>query len=408
MSLINADDITIFSETAEGLQVGLDILEKYCDRWKLTVNTEKTKIMVFRKGGILPRNLKFYYKTNELEIVRSFSYLGIVFTSGGSFSCAQTTLASQAQKAIYKLNSYLYKFSDISPKHVLDLYDKLVTPILNYGSEIWGFCKGKQIERVHMQFCKTLLGVKTSTQNNFIYGELGRINYQTRRYFIIIKYWLKVIQKADNKYVNVIYKLMLRDIDSNARIINWVSLVRHLLYRLGFNDVWLFQGVGDNKVFLSIVKQRLHDQFGQRWHEELEISSRALFYRNIADFEFQNYLDVINVRKFRVAMSKLRVSSHRLEIGTGRSARPNSIPFDQRVCKICRKLEDEYHFILECPIYDEIRNIYIKRYYTNRPNMYKFIELITSKNEKEVRYLGIYISKAFVLRQNVVYITDLV
>ena len=40
--------------------------------------------------------------------------------------------------------------------------------------------------------------------------------------------------------------------------------------------------------------------------------------------------------------------------------------------------------------------------------MYKFIELITSKNEKEVRFLGIYISKAFVLRQNVVYITDLV
>ena len=201
---------------------------------------------------------------------------------------------------------------------------------------------------------------------------------------------------------------MLRDIDSNARIINWVSLVRHLLYSLGFNDVWLFQGVGDNKVFLSIVKQRLHDQFGQRWHEELEISSRALFYRNIADFKFQNYLDEINVRKFRVAMSKLRVSSHRLEIETGRWARPNSIPFDQRVCKICRKLEDEYHFILECPIYDEIRNIYIKRYYTNRPNMYKFIELITSKNEKKVRYLGIYISKAFVLRQNVVYITDLV
>ena len=111
------------------------------------------------------------------------------------------------------------------------------------------FCKGTQIERVHMQFCKTLLGVKTSTQNNFIYGELGRINYQTRRYLIIIKYWLKVIQKTDNKYVNVIYKLMLRDIDSNARIINWVSLVRHLLYRLGFNDVWLFQRVGDNKVF---------------------------------------------------------------------------------------------------------------------------------------------------------------
>ena len=58
--LLYADDMTIFSETEEGLQKGLDILESYCIRWKLTVNIEKTKIMVFRKGGILPRDLRFF------------------------------------------------------------------------------------------------------------------------------------------------------------------------------------------------------------------------------------------------------------------------------------------------------------------------------------------------------------
>ena len=39
------------------------------------MNIDKTKIMVFRKGGTLPRNLKFYYQNQELEIVKSFSYL---------------------------------------------------------------------------------------------------------------------------------------------------------------------------------------------------------------------------------------------------------------------------------------------------------------------------------------------
>ena len=33
--LLYADDMTIFSETEEGLQKGLDILESYCIRWKL-------------------------------------------------------------------------------------------------------------------------------------------------------------------------------------------------------------------------------------------------------------------------------------------------------------------------------------------------------------------------------------
>ena len=133
---------------------------------------------IYRKGGLLPRNLRVFYNDTELEIVSSFSYLGIVFTSGGSFSLAQKTLARQAQKAIFKLNCYLIKFTDFSPKHTLDLFDKLVSPILNYAAEVWGFFKATQIERVHLQFCKRLLGVKKSTQNNFIYGELGRTDYQ--------------------------------------------------------------------------------------------------------------------------------------------------------------------------------------------------------------------------------------
>lgn len=99
--------------------------------------------MVFRRGGILLRNLTFFNNDVELEIESTFSYLGIIFSSGGSFSNTQITLAGQAQKAIFKLNSYLYKFTDISPKHTLELFDKLVCPILNYAAEVWGFFSSK-------------------------------------------------------------------------------------------------------------------------------------------------------------------------------------------------------------------------------------------------------------------------
>ena len=69
--------------------------------------------------------MRFFYNDQEIEIVKTFSYLGIVFTPGGSFSNAQVTLAGQAQKAVFKLNSCLYSFSDLAPRHVLDLFDKL-------------------------------------------------------------------------------------------------------------------------------------------------------------------------------------------------------------------------------------------------------------------------------------------
>ena len=56
--LLYADDIVFFSESADGLQKGLHILKGYCDKWKLIINTSKTKMMVFRKGSTLQRYLK--------------------------------------------------------------------------------------------------------------------------------------------------------------------------------------------------------------------------------------------------------------------------------------------------------------------------------------------------------------
>ena len=53
-----------------------------------------------------------------IEIVNKFVYLGISFSTGGSFTETHETLSGQALKAISKLNQYLYKFTDISPKHM--------------------------------------------------------------------------------------------------------------------------------------------------------------------------------------------------------------------------------------------------------------------------------------------------
>ena len=48
--LMYADDIALFTESADGLQKNL-VLKMYCSKWELTVNTKKTKVMVFQKHG---------------------------------------------------------------------------------------------------------------------------------------------------------------------------------------------------------------------------------------------------------------------------------------------------------------------------------------------------------------------
>ena len=52
--------------------------------------------MVFRKGGRLKDSISFYYEGVGLEIVYKFVYLGVTFTTRGSFYETQKCLAGKA------------------------------------------------------------------------------------------------------------------------------------------------------------------------------------------------------------------------------------------------------------------------------------------------------------------------
>ena len=102
-------------------------------------------------------------------------------------------------------------------------------------------------------------------------------------------------------------------------------------------------------------------------------------------------------------MARLRVSSHRLQIEAGRWSRPIRTPINERKCIICDVLEDEYHFILECQIYDELRKKFIKKQYWKHPNMVKLIDLLTNENETNLKRLSIFIYKSFEKRNDILY-----
>ena len=71
------------------------------------------------------------------------------------------------------------------------------------------------IERVHLQFCKRLLGDKKTTQNDFVYSELGRTTCIIKRYLSIIKYWFKILNLGNTNYIKLVYNMMLADLESN-------------------------------------------------------------------------------------------------------------------------------------------------------------------------------------------------
>ena len=393
MLLLYADDLVIFAETPEALQLQIDKLYNYCQKWKLLINTEKSKIVVFRKGTRIPQERWFYGET-VIPVCSRIPYLGLVFSSNGSYSRTQSTLADQANKAIFQLHKILLRFKGITLSAALDLFDKLITPILCYGCEVWGFHSAPDIERVHLSFCKRIMCVKKSSQNAFVYGLLGRFPLELNRQCRIMSYWLKIVTGCKSLYVSQLYQASLSRLDNIASQ-NWAREIKQLLCSVGFGDVWYSQGVANPVGFINAFRVRIRDIYKQNWNASLQNSPRARFFRSVVnEHQFYNQLDMLDKKSHRIALARFMASSHRLGVETGRWARP-IIPFEQRLCENCQKLDDEYHFLLECTKLSELRKKCIPRYFYLRPSMFKCVQLLNSNDTKTIRMLGRYVYQAF-------------
>ena len=83
-------------------------------------------------------------------------------------------------------------------------------------------------------------------------------------------------------------------------------------------------------------------------------------------------------------------------VESGRWGKAHSyLIYNERKCAHCSVLEDEFHFVLTCPLYLDLRKNCISKYYWSRPNMFKFLELLNCSNTGRIRKLSCFVFHAF-------------
>ena len=129
--LLYADDTVTLSDNELDMQYALNTFEDYCSEWKLIVNIEKTKLVIFCQRKI-NANLKFMFNRQEIEIVKEYKYLGILLGQSVSFLTTKKFIAEQASKAMF---CFLRKTKPLQlPLDIqIDLFNKIVKPVLLYG-----------------------------------------------------------------------------------------------------------------------------------------------------------------------------------------------------------------------------------------------------------------------------------
>ena len=134
-SLLYAEYIVLLANSKEALQTFLDIFDDYCTSWKLHMNTDKPKVVVFNSNGKQFLNT-FKCANCTLETVNSYYYLGVTFKHNGSLTHTSKLLMEKAKKTLFNINNTI---ALDNPCSLLEkLFDNLVTLVMLYCSELWG------------------------------------------------------------------------------------------------------------------------------------------------------------------------------------------------------------------------------------------------------------------------------
>ena len=155
--------------------------------YKLTVNTSKTKIMVFSRGKV-KRFPTFTFGNNIIEVVSDYVYLGVKMNYNNNFAKAIRKQLDQGRKAQFSMLVKARKL-DLPIDIQCKLFDSLVSPVLLYGCEIWGYQDIEMLEIFYRKFLKKILSLRPSTPSCMIYGEVGKLPIQVSVDRHLISYW---------------------------------------------------------------------------------------------------------------------------------------------------------------------------------------------------------------------------
>ena len=177
-----------------------------------------------------------------------------------------------------------------------------------------------------------------------------------------IKFWLKLLRNAES----LTFKVFKAEVDAinNNLIRNQVIKVRHratgmkcLMESLGFAETWLNQL--DNISNVNIIRTRIRNQFLQHWCSHINNIPKLEYYSMFkTSFGFEKYLEFIINDKFRKSLTAFRISANNLETERWKY---HNIPRNLRPCKLynMQTAESEFHFLLICPAYRQLRHQYM-------------------------------------------------
>jgi hypothetical protein len=312
-------------------------------------------------------------------------------------------------KTRQRINQYFGSQARIGHLSVMALvrtWTMVIRPLLEYGAELWGDEQWDDAEQLQLDVAKRILRCSRYTTNEAVLGELGWWSLKARRDELRLRYWIRLqMMKADRlprllcEHVNDELQQQqqqqqhndmeekkeryeLRERQQHAvndeklrrkRSRPWIEYTRQLLSQfdvgvvadmqqhINHDDVKHDEEGGEEKkdpyeYCTDVIREHIRQREEKEWKARMLQQPKLVLYCQLKDeLVCEGYLlYTMNDLVGRTMMARLRMGTHALRVETGRYVNETR---EQRVCRMCELgvVEDEIHFMLDCPVYHGLR-----------------------------------------------------
>ena len=338
--LLFADDLVIMANTQRELQAALEVLDKYCQLWRLQVNLKKCKAVLAGKAKL---NGPIKYRGEPMEVVKEFIYLGVPIQGMGGWGGAIKRGIEKAKKRITKLRRIL---GDRRLPIALrsELVRLVVRGTLEFGLEGIEHKDRKELESVMHQAGTVVLGCNRNTAQVAVRGELGWLSVKNS----ILKNKVQLVRRAEErvkeKPESLYAKVWTAGWD-NPRSTGMAAQAREMKKEL------VGEEEGDERVSWTVRgEERVRERDGEEWREEGEKKKSLRPYMQAKHAPVREpYLYFLPAKlaafRFKIKSQTLPVAAFLAKQGKGSGE-----------CRMCGGEEDLQHFLLVCRGLEEERD----------------------------------------------------
>ena len=381
-----ADDLCFLTITPIGLTKALKHLQNYCDKWYLTINPTKSKILICSKGSKHTRYERWSIKNEEIEIVNKFTYLGYTFNKLGNANDHISKMKHRGKQALTLIHTIQSKIPDIHHSLVKRIYYSTIEPQVTYAIvALFHIPQAiNTINQIRASLCKKLLYLPRNSANTAARYELGIDSAYVSAIVRACKFYWKKLNSRNNSILS-------RHLISNhpQHQHHFPANLKNELDKLGLSYLWNNFGITPLKLLTIHIKNRARDITRQNDVADLNSKSSLIFYTKLKTNWSTTQLIFLNSKKARIGLSWARMGIFRLKNRRGL--------YPQNICPLCNGTENLQHIIISCENTSNMRREILSNLIPNAEHEFSHTKLLNSQNQVTLTKTGLFLYKVKIL-----------